>query len=148
MTSFAALGVIPALTEVLNKQGIKVATPVQEKAIPAIFKGRDVIAKSQTGTGKTLAYLLPFVQRIQTERDEVQALILTPTRELSKQVFDVLKSLASVRGVDAADVTYNRKSDSEAEEKSTCYHWYSGKTAGSYPSPYIESERRKNGYTG
>lgn len=104
MTSFAALGVIPALTEVLNKQGIKVATPVQEKAIPAIFKGRDVIAKSQTGTGKTLAYLLPLVQRIQTERDEVQALILTPTRELSKQVFDVLKSLASVRGVDAADV--------------------------------------------
>ena len=89
MTSFAALGVIPALTEVLNKQGIKVATPVQEKAIPAIFKGRDVIAKSQTGTGKTLAYLLPLVQRIQTERDEVQALILTPTRELSKQVFDV-----------------------------------------------------------
>ena len=48
MTSFAALGVIPSLTEVLNKQGIKVATPVQEKAIPAIFKGRDVIAKSQT----------------------------------------------------------------------------------------------------
>lgn len=116
MTSFAALGVIPALTEVLNKQGIKVATPVQEKAIPAIFKGRDVIAKSQTGTGKTLAYLLPLVQRIQTERDEVQALILTPTRELSKQVFDVLKPLASVRGVDAADVIGGRTIENQIQK--------------------------------
>lgn len=116
MTSFAALGVIPALTEVLNKQRIKVATPVQEKAIPAIFKGRDVIAKSQTGTGKTLAYLLPLVQRIQTERDEVQALILTPTRELSKQVFDVLKSLASVRGVDAADVIGGRTIENQIQK--------------------------------
>lgn len=116
MTSFAALGVIPALTEVLNKQGIKVATPVQEKAIPAIFKGRDVIAKSQTGTGKTLAYLLPLVQRIQTERDEVQVLILTPTRELSKQVFDVLKSLASVRGVDAADVIGGRTIENQIQK--------------------------------
>lgn len=116
MTSFVALGVIPALTEVLNKQGIKVATPVQEKAIPAIFKGRDVIAKSQTGTGKTLAYLLPLVQRIQTERDEVQALILTPTRELSKQVFDVLKSLASVRGVDAADVIGGRTIENQIQK--------------------------------
>lgn len=116
MTSFAALGVIPALTEVLNKQGIKVATPVQEKAIPAIFKGRDVIAKSQTGTGKTLAYLLPLVQRIQTERDEVQALILTPTRELSKQVFDVLKSLASVRRVDAADVIGGRTIENQIQK--------------------------------
>lgn len=116
MTSFAALGVIPAFTEVLNKQGIKVATPVQEKAIPAIFKGRDVIAKSQTGTGKTLAYLLPLVQRIQTERDEVQALILTPTRELSKQVFDVLKSLASVRGVDAADVIGGRTIENQIQK--------------------------------
>lgn len=116
MTSFAALGVIPALTEVLNKQEIKVATPVQEKAIPAIFKGRDVIAKSQTGTGKTLAYLLPLVQRIQTERDEVQALILTPTRELSKQVFDVLKSLASVRGVDAADVIGGRTIENQIQK--------------------------------
>lgn len=116
MTSFAALGVIPALTEVLNKQGIKVATPVQEKAIPAIFKGRDVIAKSQTGTGKTLAYLLPLVQRIQMERDEVQALILTPTRELSKQVFDVLKSLASVRGVGAADVIGGRTIENQIQK--------------------------------
>lgn len=116
MTSFAALGVIPALTEVLNKQGIKVATPVQEKAIPAIFKGKDVIAKSQTGTGKTLAYLLPLVQRIQTERDEVQALILTPTRELSKQVFDVLKLLASVRGVDAADVIGGRTIENQIQK--------------------------------
>lgn len=116
MTSFAALGVIPALTEVLNKQGIKVATPVQEKAIPAIFKGRDVIAKSQTGTGKTMAYLLPLVQRIQTERDEVQALILTPTRELSKQVFDVLKPLASVRGVDAADVIGGRTIENQIQK--------------------------------
>ena len=116
MTSFAALGVIPALTEVLNKQEIKVATPVQEKAIPVIFKGRDVIAKSQTGTGKTLAYLLPLVQCIQTERDEVQALILTPTRELSKQVFDVLKSLASVRGVDAADVIGGRTIENQIQK--------------------------------
>ena len=151
MTSFAALGVIPALTEVLNKQGIKVATPVQEKAIPAIFKGRDVIAKSQTGTGKTLAYLLPLVQRIQTERDEVQALILTPTRELSKQVFDVLKSLASVRGVDAADVIGGRTIENQIQKLKRNPHVIigtPGRLLDHIRRRTLVSERRKNGYTG
>ncbi len=104
MGSFATLGITDNLIDILKKQGVIVPTPIQTQAIPEIFKGRDIIGKSQTGTGKTLAYLLPVLQRIHIEKTNVEVLILTPTRELSKQVFDVLKPFAEMQGIDAADV--------------------------------------------
>ena len=56
MGSFATLGITDNLIDILKKQGVIVPTPIQTQAIPEIFKGRDIIGKSQTGTGKTLAY--------------------------------------------------------------------------------------------
>jgi len=61
-------------------------TPVQQKAIPAIMKGKDCIVQAQTGTGKTLAFLLPIVQSIDQRQSDIQALIMTPTRELAIQI--------------------------------------------------------------
>ncbi|MGZ6525480.1 MAG: DEAD/DEAH box helicase, partial [Tumebacillaceae bacterium] len=70
----------------LEKAGIKTPTPIQEQAIPLIQQGRDVVGHSQTGTGKTLAYLLPQLQRIDTAKRDLQVLILAPTRELTMQI--------------------------------------------------------------
>ncbi len=86
MKSFQTLGVTLPLIEALAKQGIKEPTPIQEETIPYVFKGEDVIAKAQTGTGKTLAFLLPILQRIHTDLHQEQALIIAPTRELVKQI--------------------------------------------------------------
>lgn len=87
MNAFTALGVSAALTDIMKLQGIVKPTPIQEASIPSIFKGKDVIGRSQTGTGKTLAYLLPVIQRVDTEKNTTQVLIMTPTRELSRQIF-------------------------------------------------------------
>ncbi|MBH0231133.1 DEAD/DEAH box helicase [Halobacillus yeomjeoni] len=70
----------------MKKQGIAQPTPIQAQAIPSIMEGEDVIAQAQTGTGKTLAFLLPILEKINPEAAEVQALVVTPTRELALQI--------------------------------------------------------------
>ena len=91
--NFSSLGVNQELTNILKKNGITEPTPVQEKSIPELMAGRDIIAQAQTGTGKTLAFLLPIVQRINIENHFVQALIITPTRELAIQITAEIKKL-------------------------------------------------------
>lgn len=86
ITSFAALGVSEALNAKLAEYDITEPSPVQASAIPAVLEGRDVLAQSQTGTGKTLAYLLPILQQIDPASKHVQALILAPTQELAMQI--------------------------------------------------------------
>ncbi len=73
------------ITKLLEAQGITVATPVQEQIIPAITGGRDVLAQSETGSGKTLSFAIPIIEQL-TRRDGLKALILVPTRELATQV--------------------------------------------------------------
>jgi len=91
MMSFRKLGLGDALLRVLNEKNYAAPTPIQLKAIPAIIEGRDVIAGSQTGTGKTAAFALPILEKLsQNERRGkhcyIRTLILTPTRELASQV--------------------------------------------------------------
>ena len=100
MKSFKSLGVCDELIIALQKQGIKEPTPIQEQSIPVVFKGNDVIAKAQTGTGKTLAFLLPILQRVHTDVHQEQVLIIAPTRELIKQISDEAKELGSILNVD------------------------------------------------
>lgn len=86
MTLFNKLGISPFVVDLLTEQGIEQPTPIQEQAIPAVIAGRDVIAQAQTGTGKTLAFLLPILEKLDVEADYIQALIVTPTRELALQI--------------------------------------------------------------
>ncbi len=95
---FEALGVRSQIADVLKKQGIVTPTPVQEQAIPALLSGNDAIVQAQTGTGKTLAFVLPILEVIDPRRASVQALILTPTRELAIQITAEAKKLASSIG--------------------------------------------------
>lgn len=83
-----------ALKTSLIRMGISTPTPIQSKAIPLILEGKDIIGSAQTGTGKTLAFMLPIVSKIM-QSDNEQALILTPTRELASQIQVVLEGLAS-----------------------------------------------------
>ncbi|MGL5438990.1 MAG: DEAD/DEAH box helicase [Filifactoraceae bacterium] len=82
--------------KLLEKQFITEATPVQEAVIPPMLKGRDIIAKAQTGTGKTLSFVLPILNNIDKENNHTQALILAPTRELSEQITEVIAKLGEI----------------------------------------------------
>ncbi|WP_173917146.1 DEAD/DEAH box helicase [Halobacillus sp. Marseille-Q1614] len=95
MTSFNDLGVAPFLMDKLSQQRISAPTPIQEEAVPALLDGIDVIAQAQTGTGKTLAFLIPLLQKLNKEKSYVQGLIITPTRELALQITSELEKLVS-----------------------------------------------------
>lgn len=98
---FKELGINDLLIAALQRKGIKEATPVQETALPLVRAGRDVIVQAQTGTGKTLAFLLPIMEKIKTQANVAQALIVTPTRELAIQIEKVAKYLGNAVGVDS-----------------------------------------------
>lgn len=76
----------PFIQEIWSKLGFKEATAIQKKAIPFILEGKDMVAESPTGTGKTLAYLIPLLERVHTDNKNAQAVILAPTRELVMQI--------------------------------------------------------------
>lgn len=84
----------PSLAEALKKQNITVPTEIQAKVIPEAAKNRDLIIQSETGTGKTLAYLLPLFKKINTSVHEMQAIILVPTHELAMQILRQIESLS------------------------------------------------------
>jgi ATP-dependent RNA helicase DeaD len=89
-TSFAELGLAPALLAAVAEVGYETPTPIQARTIPALLAGRDVIGQAQTGTGKTAAFALPILQTLDLGAARVQALVLTPTRELALQVAEAM----------------------------------------------------------
>src|SRR5687768_13445781 len=97
-TTLVDLGLRPHLAEQVRSNGLTDPTPIQTQAIPVLLAGRDVIAQAQTGTGKTLAFLLPILERVDVGNQAVQALILTPTRELAIQITAEARKLAPVTG--------------------------------------------------
>jgi ATP-dependent RNA helicase RhlE len=106
MNSFSELLLCPALQGNLVKHGFIRPTAVQSEAIPPALAGRDVIATAQTGTGKTLAFLLPLLNSILTSRDNrgIVALVLSPTRELAIQIHEAFAKLAAGTGIRSAVV--------------------------------------------
>ena len=104
MTTFAELGLSKPLLEALSHLGYEDPTPIQEQAIPALLEGGDVIGQAQTGTGKTAAFGLPLLEYVDTEDQTVQALVLTPTRELCIQVTQALRAYGASKGVEVVAV--------------------------------------------
>lgn len=96
--SFDALGIDQGMVEVLRGLGISQPTPIQERVIPALLQGKDVIGQAQTGTGKTLGFLLPIMAGISLEEAPIQALIVAPTRELAIQISTEARKLAKANG--------------------------------------------------
>ena len=104
MTDFATLGLSQPLLDALTHLGYERPTPIQEQAIPALRAGRDMIGQAQTGTGKTAAFGLPLLEFVNPGEQEVQALVLTPTRELCIQVTQALRAYGERRGVQVVAV--------------------------------------------
>ena len=97
MIEFSSLNLHPAILKALDKKGYKNPTPIQEKAIPYVLEGRDLLGIAQTGTGKTAAFSLPIIHNIAAKTNKirparVRCLILTPTRELAQQIEDNIKT--------------------------------------------------------
>jgi ATP-dependent RNA helicase DeaD len=92
MSTFNEFGLDPAIIAAVEKLGFETATPVQDQTIPAMLDGRDVIAQSRTGSGKTAAFGLPMLERVKDGGKSVRGLVLAPTRELALQVTEALRS--------------------------------------------------------
>ena len=92
--SFESFGLSEATMRAIKNKGYATSTPVQAGCIPPMLEGKDVIAKAPTGTGKTMAFGIPIIERIDPESEEVQAVILAPTRELAMQITDEMREIA------------------------------------------------------
>ena len=89
----------------IKRAGYEIATPIQEKAIPAALAGKDLIGTAQTGTGKTAAFVLPILHKLlKGQRNQTRALIVTPTRELAEQIHQTVRELSVGTGLRSATV--------------------------------------------
>ncbi len=93
LSEFLQLGIRKELNHTLKSLGILTPTEIQKLTIPKVLDGKDIIAQAQTGTGKTFAFVLPILEKIDVTISEIQALILTPTRELAQQITKEIKRL-------------------------------------------------------
>lgn len=93
-SSFAELGIHPSILAAIAAVGYEEPSPIQAKAIPEILAGQDIIGQAQTGTGKTAAFALPILSKIDPTNRHTQVLVLAPTRELALQVADAFESYA------------------------------------------------------
>ena len=91
---FDTFGLSEATLRAVRNKGYEISTPVQAGCIPPMMAGKDVIAKAPTGTGKTMAFGIPIIERIDPESEAVQAVILAPTRELAMQITDEMREVA------------------------------------------------------
>src|SRR5690606_26161692 len=99
---FADTGLIPELLEAVAKAGYQTPTPIQQQAIPPALAGRDVLGCAQTGTGKTAAFSLPVLQRVDAVAGDnavLRALVLTPTRELAAQISESFSTYGAGLGL-------------------------------------------------
>jgi ATP-dependent RNA helicase DeaD len=103
-STFADLGLSESTLQALRDVGYESPSPIQEQAIPSLLEGRDVIGQAQTGTGKTAAFGLPIMEYIDASEPTVQALVLTPTRELCIQVTQALRTYGAHTGIDVVAV--------------------------------------------
>jgi ATP-dependent RNA helicase DeaD len=102
--SFKELGLSGQIQTAIDELGFDEPTPIQEQAIPELLDGHDVIGQAQTGTGKTAAFGLPLLQYLDPESKELQAIVLTPTRELCIQVTQALRSYAEHMDIEVVAV--------------------------------------------
>ncbi|AQS58680.1 DEAD/DEAH box helicase [Desulforamulus ferrireducens] len=99
MSSFYELGLSPKVTEAVLNMGFEEATPIQEKTIPIALAGKDLIGQAHTGTGKTAAFGIPMVEKLSGELEQLQGLVITPTRELAVQVAEELNKIGQAKGI-------------------------------------------------
>jgi ATP-dependent RNA helicase DeaD len=104
LASFTDLGLSePVIRSIIN-MGFEETTPIQEKTIPTAMEGKDLIGQAQTGTGKTAAYGIPLVERIMAQAEQIQGIVLAPTRELAVQVAEELNKIGQFKRIHALPI--------------------------------------------
>ena len=136
--SFLSLGIKQDIDNLMKQNGINEPTPVQELAIPVILTGRDVLVQAQTGTGKTLAFLLPMLQNIKISSPAVQGLIITPTRELALHITKVAEKIGKVNGVRVLTIYGGQDIDRQLKKLNAAPHIVIGT-----PGRILDHLRRK-----
>ena len=92
--SFQDVEIDEDILRAVLSMGFETMSPIQEKAIPVMLKGKDIIGQAQTGTGKTAAFGIPMIQRVDPELKKLQGIVLCPTRELAIQAAEEIRKLA------------------------------------------------------
>jgi ATP-dependent RNA helicase DeaD len=114
--SFGDLNLSHHVLKDLEYHGLKAPMPIQGQAIPVLMAGRDLIAEAKTGTGKTLAFAIPLIEKADPTQKRVQALILTPTRELAEQVAGEIKKIGYQKNVKVAACYGGKSINNQARE--------------------------------
>ena len=115
--SFNELNINNSIVVGLEKQNITIPTGIQETAIPFALENKDIIAEAHTGTGKTLAFLIPIFEKINVEKREMQAIILAPTHELVVQIESQIKLLSTNSGINVTSLSIMGESNIEKQIK-------------------------------
>ena len=115
--SFNELNINNSIVVGLKKQNITIPTGIQETAIPFALENKDIIAEAHTGTGKTLAFLIPIFEKINVEKREMQAIILAPTHELVVQIESQIKLLSTNSGINVTSLSIMGESNIEKQIK-------------------------------
>ena len=115
--SFNELDINNSIVVGLEKQNITIPTGIQETAIPFALENKDIIAEAHTGTGKTLAFLIPIFEKINVEKREMQAIILAPTHELVVQIESQIKLLSTNSGINVTSLSIMGESNIEKQIK-------------------------------
>ncbi len=104
MATFYEFGLHHQITRALNEMGFEEATPIQDQTVPIALQGRDLIGQAQTGTGKTAAFGIPLVEKMSVDEEQIQGVVLAPTRELAVQVAEELNKIGQFKGVRALPI--------------------------------------------
>lgn len=104
MLTFDELGLSPRVLQAVNEMGFEETTPIQQQAIPIALQGKDLIGQAQTGTGKTAAFGIPMVERFDVDKEHIQGIVVTPTRELAIQVAEELYKIGQSKGITALPI--------------------------------------------
>lgn len=113
MAKFSQYNLKLNIVNATKKLGFKEMTPIQEESIPSALKGSSIIGQSQTGSGKTHAFLVPIFNQLDVNKQEVQAVITAPTRELAMQIYEVSREFAKLAGMDVKITLVTGGSDKE-----------------------------------
>ncbi len=99
MTTFHELGLSNELMKAIRRMGFEETTPIQAETIPLSLQNKDVIGQAQTGTGKTAAFGIPLIEKVDVKNEAIQGLVVAPTRELAIQVSEELYKIGAVKRV-------------------------------------------------
>ncbi len=119
--SFDTLDLSPQMRSAIAATGFTSPTPVQQGAVPALLSGRDIVIQAQTGTGKTAAFAIPTIERIDPDQKVIQALVLTPTRELTQQVARQFQALSAGRDINTVAIFGGAGMDEQRRQLATAH---------------------------